>query len=59
LRVWRDLNADAKIDAGELQTLGQAGVASIKPGRADSISASDGNLPVGEFIPSHNCHLQL
>jgi Ca2+-binding RTX toxin-like protein len=36
LRVWRDLNSNGISDAGELQTLAQAGVASISTGYADS-----------------------
>jgi Ca2+-binding RTX toxin-like protein len=29
LKIWRDLNGDAKVDAGELETLNQAGIAAI------------------------------
>jgi Ca2+-binding RTX toxin-like protein len=52
LRVWRDLNADAKIDTGELQTLDQAGVASINV--ASTAQTSDTNagnqiLATGSF----------
>lgn len=36
LRVWRDLNGNGTSDAGELQILTQAGVASISTGYADS-----------------------
>ncbi|WP_153021665.1 MULTISPECIES: calcium-binding protein [unclassified Rhodanobacter] len=36
LRVWRDLNSNGISDAGELQTLAEAGVASISTSYADS-----------------------
>ncbi|MDI9238641.1 calcium-binding protein [Lysobacter sp. LF1] len=36
LKVWRDLNGNGISDAGELQSLAEAGVASISTGYADS-----------------------
>jgi hypothetical protein len=44
LRVWRDLDHDGTTDAGELQTMAQAGIASI------SLSTSPTNIDVNGNI---------
>lgn len=52
LRVWRDLNGDAKTDAGEIFTLGAVGVASISlanTAAANSWNAGNQIMAVGTF----------
>jgi hypothetical protein len=47
LRVWRDLNQDGISQAGELQTLGQAGIASIGvAGTTTNINLGNGNTQI-------------
>ena len=55
LRVWRDLNQDGISQAGELQTLSQAGIASIGvTGTATNTNLGNGNTQVasGSFTRS-------
>ena len=45
LRIWRDADSDGVTDAGELQTLGQAGIASLSTQwTASSVVDSNGQL---------------
>ena len=44
LRLWVDANADGRTDAGELQTLAQAGVASLGLGAQAGSVVEQGNL---------------
>jgi hypothetical protein len=47
LRIWRDLNQDGISQAGELQTLSQAGIASIGvAGTATNVNLGNGNTQV-------------
>ena len=47
LRVWRDLNQDGISQAGELQTLSQAGIASIGvTGTATNVNLGNGNTQI-------------
>jgi hypothetical protein len=47
LRVWRDLNQDGISQAGELQTLSQAGIASIGvAGTATNVDLGNGNTQI-------------
>ncbi|MGL4494776.1 MAG: hypothetical protein ACRCUX_03115, partial [Beijerinckiaceae bacterium] len=43
LRVWRDLNQNGVADAGELQTLAEAGIASISLTRSDVTGPNAGH----------------
>jgi hypothetical protein len=43
LRVWRDLNGNGVADAGELQTLGEAGLASLNLTRTDVSGTNNGH----------------
>jgi len=44
LRIWRDLDQDGITDAGELQTLAQAGIASISLTRNDFPGTNNGHI---------------
>src|SRR5258706_15507475 len=43
LRIWRDLNQDTHVDAGELQTLNEAGIVSISLDAQADGSQNSGN----------------
>jgi hypothetical protein len=43
LRIWRDLNQNGAVDAGEMQTLAQAGLASISVQRTDVTGTNQGH----------------
>jgi hypothetical protein len=43
LRIWRDLNGNGVADAGELQTLGEAGLASLNLTRTDVSGTNNGH----------------
>jgi hypothetical protein len=54
LRVWRDLNQDGISQAGELQTLSQAGIASIGvTGTATNTNLGNGNTQVASGSFTH------
>jgi hypothetical protein len=55
LRVWRDLNGDGVVQDGEMQTLADAGVASISLARAAS-GAAIGDSSIGPRKDLNDAH---
>jgi hypothetical protein len=56
LKIWRDLNQDGTSQAGELQTLSQAGITSISvQGTTTNVNLGNGNTQIaeGSFVRSN------